>query len=176
MDAFAVAIASGIALKKINMRQTFRLAWHFGFFQAMMPFLGWSAGIQVSVYIKAIDHWIAFGLLAIIGLKMAIESQQESKADVIRQDPTKGMRMVMLSIATSIDAFAVGISMSMLSIVIWWPAAIIGIVALCFTAVGLHLGRWVGKSSKLSSYAELSGGMTLLAIGVHTLYDHGVFG
>ena len=129
MDAFAVAIGAGLQLCGATPRQIFRLAWHFGLFQALMPIIGWLAGRTVSEYIAPVDHWIAFGLLAFIGGKMIYEALKEKDEDAERCDPTKGWRMVMLSIATSIDALAVGLSLALLGISIWWPALVIGVVA-----------------------------------------------
>ena len=170
-----MAIAAGISLKKVSARQTFRLAWHFGLFQALMSIIGWILGSTIYQFIEKIDHWVAFVLLAIIGLKMiigAIKPGEEKKAS---KDPTKGGTMVMLSIATSIDALAVGLSISMLRVSIWLPAFFIGIVALIFTVVGVHIGRWVGANFRLDKYAEIIGGLVLIGIGVRILIVHGVF-
>ncbi|MBL6929195.1 MAG: manganese efflux pump [Rhodospirillales bacterium] len=172
MDAFAVAVASGIALKTVSARQTFRLAWHFGLFQAMMPVIGWFLGLSVRAYIEAFDHWIAFVLLGYIGIKMIREAFEEN-GDNDRRDPTKGMTMVMLSIATSIDALAVGLSLSMLGLSIWFPAAVIGVVALLFTGFGMHLGRSVAKAKSIGKFAELLGGAVLIGIGGKILWEHG---
>ena len=171
MDAFAVAIASGIALKKVNFRQTFRLAWHFGFFQAMMPVIGWTTGFSLKNFLSDVDHWIAFLLLCFIGIKMIHESfsPEEEKAF---HDPTKGMKMVMLSIATSIDALAVGFSIAMLGHSIWIPSLVIGFVCLVLTALGIHLGSFLGTKTKLGTWAEVTGGLILIAIGLRILYEH----
>ncbi len=175
MDAFAVAIASGIHLKTVSTRQTLRLSWHFGFFQAMMPVIGWAAGLTVRSLIERFDHWVAFGLLACVGGHMIIESFKPDDPEKQRRDPTKGFSLVMLSVATSIDALAIGLSLSILKISIWFPALIIGIVAFLFTAIGLGLGKKVGASSHVGSYAEVVGGIVLLCIGINILREHGVF-
>ncbi|MEZ0576824.1 manganese efflux pump MntP [Halodesulfovibrio aestuarii] len=172
MDAFAVAIASGVALKRVNSRQTFRLAWHFGLFQALMPIVGWYLGSTVRSSIEAYDHWIAFGLLGYIGYKMIREAFDEGEDS--KGDPTRGMTLVVLSVATSIDALAVGFSLSMLGLSIWWPALVIGVVALLFTAIGLHLGKFVSKAKGIGRYAELVGGIVLIGIGIRILWEHGV--
>ncbi len=176
MDAFAVSIAVGISLKQISARQTFRLSWHFGLFQALMPVLGWWVGSAVQSVVQNWAHWIAFGLLAAVGsnmLREAIQFDQEN--DNPRKDSTKGITMVILSIATSIDALAVGFSMSMLKLSIITPAIVIGIVAAAFTIVGMHLGKKVASFKRLSVYAELLGGVVLWGIGLNILYEHGVF-
>jgi putative Mn2+ efflux pump MntP len=175
MDAFAVAIASGITLKTVGFRQTFRLSWHFGLFQAMMPVIGWAAGLSIRETIEAYDHWVAFALLAFVGggmIKGALFGDESDRRD---KDPTRGMTMVMLSIATSIDALAVGLSLSVLNVSIWTPALVIGIVAGSFTIIGLHLGKKVGSAQRLSFYAELIGGLVLFAIGFNILREHSVF-
>ncbi|QJB55936.1 manganese efflux pump MntP family protein [Pseudodesulfovibrio sp. zrk46] len=171
MDAFAVAIATGVALKTVSPRQTFRLAWHFGLFQALMPIIGWYLGSTVRAYIEAYDHWIAFVLLGYIGFNMIKEAFEDD--DEAKGDPTKGMTLVVLSVATSIDALAVGLSLSMLGLSVWWPALIIGIVAVLFTAVGLHIGKTAGQAKSISKYAELLGGVVLFIIGVKILWEHG---
>ena len=175
MDAFTVAIASGISLKIVSARQTFRLAWHFGVFQAIMPIIGWTVGSTLYQFIEKIDHWIAFLLLAIIGLRMIIGAIKSDGEKSRRNDPTKGGTMVMLAIATSIDALAVGLSISMLQVSIWRPALIIGIVTLIFTVIGIHIGRIVGTNFRLDKYAEIIGGLVLIGIGVRILVEHGVF-
>lgn len=176
MDAFAVSIAVGIELKRVNFRQTFRLSWHFGLFQALMPVVGWLLGHTVHSIIEAFDHWIAFILLAYIGFRMIREALADSAdAGFNRTDPTKGLSMVMLSVATSIDAFAVGLSLSMLQIDVVFPAVVIGIVALLMTIIGLHLGSRVASLTRLSSAAEVMGGVILWIIGLRILHDNGVF-
>ena len=173
MDAFAVSIASGVTLKSVSLRQTFRLAWHFGLFQAMMPVIGWSAGLTVRSHIEAYDHWVAFGLLALVAQGMLRSAFKGDDDKENAKDPTKGMSMVMLSVATSIDALAVGLSLSMINVSIWTPALVIGLVAGAFTTVGMHLGKAIGSMAQLSRWAELTGGVVLLAIGVNILWEHG---
>ncbi len=175
MDAFAVSIAAGVTLQNVSLRQTFRLSWHFGLFQAMMPIIGWSAGLSIRYYIERYDHWIAFGLLAYVGGNMirgAFKGADKKPED--KKDPTKGLSLVILSIATSIDALAVGFSISVLSISIWTPALVIGMVAGLFTILGLQIGKRIGSAARLSRYADLTGGIVLLAIGVNILHEHGV--
>lgn len=174
MDAFSVAIASGAGMKKVSPRQTFRLAWHFGLFQAMMPVIGWAAGKSVVDYVSEYDHWVAFGLLFFVGMNMIRNVFSGEKDEADRPDPTKGKTLVILSVATSIDALAVGFGISMAGIDIAFPALVIGLVALLFTAAGLHLGRSIGQIPKLGAYSEVFGGIALMAIGIGILKDHGV--
>jgi manganese efflux pump family protein len=175
MDAFAVSIAAGVTLKETSFRQVFRLSWHFGLFQALMPVVGWTAGMTVRTAIERYDHWVAFILLAFVGCNMIREAMggAHDDADAAR-DPTRGMTMVMLSVATSIDALAVGLSLSMLNIAIWTPALVIGLVAGLFTITGMHLGKRIARAAYLSRYAEIIGGIVLLGIGAKILHDHGV--
>ena len=172
MDAFAVAIATGVRLKRVSFRQFFRLAWHFGLFQAMMPVIGWAAGLTVRESIERYDHWIAFALLSFVGVNMIREAFKLEDDAREKHDPTRGMTLVMLSVATSIDALAVGLTISMLQVAIWFPALMIGLVAGVFTVVGLHLGKSVGSAERLSPVAEVLGGVVLLAIGVKILIEH----
>ena len=175
MDAFAVSVATGISLQGVSFRQTFRLSWHFGLFQALMPIIGWGAGSMVRALIEQYDHWIAFGLLAFVGGHIIKEALRPDTADQPRNDPTKGLMLIMLSVAVSLDALAVGLSLAMLEITIWAPAAIIGMVALAATILGLRLSTFLGRFPHVSMYAELFGGMTLILIGVNILREHGVF-
>jgi len=173
MDAFAVAIATGVSLKQVSFRQTFRLSWHFGFFQALMPVIGWSAGLSIRSSIEAYDHWLAFGLLAFVGGKMIIGAFGDEKERGPKSDPTKGYTLVLLSVATSVDALAVGFSISVLKVVIWTPAVIIGIVAAAFTIFGLYLGKKAASGMLVSRYAEIIGGIILICIGINILREHG---
>ena len=175
MDAFAVSVAAGVTLRRVSGRQTFRLSWHFGLFQAMMPIIGWGAGLTVQELISSFDHWVAFGLLVLIGGRMVVGAICDDKEHVKGAEPTKGWSLVMLSVATSIDALAVGLSLAMLRISVWIPALVIGLVAGVFTAGGLHLGGYIGRRWRVARYAALTGGIVLLAIGGRILHEHGVF-
>lgn len=173
MDAFAVAVAAGVTLKSVSPRQTFRLAWHFGLFQAMMPVVGWSAGLTVRSHIEAYAHWAAFALLVFVAQGMLRSAFRGEKNEATAKDPTRGMTLVVLSVATSIDALAVGLSLSMINISIWTPALVIGLVAGAFTTAGMHLGKMIGSVAKLGRWAEMTGGVVLLAIGLNILWGHG---
>ncbi len=170
MDALAVALATGLALGEVSARQTFRLSFHFGLFQFLMPVIGWLAGLTVERWIAGYDHWIAFGLLAAIGGKMVYESLAGTREAERRRDPTRGMSLVVLSIATSVDALAVGISLGVLRIRIWYPAVVIGIVACALTAAGMHAGRRLGGA--FGRRMEVLGGLVLIGIGVKILLSH----
>ena len=175
VDAFAVALASGVSLCQVSRRQTFRLAFHFGLFQAMMNIIGWAAGLTVRTLLENIDHWLAFTLLALVAVKMIKDSIAGRDEEAQKVDPTRGYTLVMLSVATSIDSLAVGLSFAVLNVSIWMPAAIIGIVATLLTIVGLRLGCLLGSSSRVGARAEIIGGLVLLGIGINILHQHGVF-
>ncbi|RKZ65593.1 MAG: manganese efflux pump [Gammaproteobacteria bacterium] len=175
MDAFAVSIAAGVTLRRASRRQTFRLSWHFGLFQALMPIIGYGAGLTVQELIASFDHWVAFGLLVIIGGRMIVGAIRDDEEQVKDTEPTRGWSLVMLSVATSVDALAVGLSLAMLGISVWFPALVIGIVAGLFTAGGIHLGGYVGLRLGIARYATLFGGVVLLIIGGRILSEHGVF-
>jgi manganese efflux pump family protein len=169
MDALAVALAAGLALPVLTGRHLFRLGFHFGLFQALMPVLGWLAGMTVQQWIAAYDHWVAFALLTFIGVKMIREALRGPADDAERLDPTRGLTLVMLSLATSIDALAVGLSLAMLDIDIWIPAAVIGLVCGALTVAGMLLGRRIGTN--WGPRVEIAGGLTLIAIGVKILLE-----
>lgn len=173
MDALAVSIASGVYLRNVNGRQFFRLSWHFGLFQALMPICGWLAGLSVRDMMEQYDHWIAAGLLAFVATSMLREAFSKNEPDKDQKDPTKGWRLVVLSVATSIDALAVGLSLSILNISVWGPAVIIGITAGLFTLVGLWAGSRAGNITWLRRYAEIGGAVVLYGIGLKILYEHG---
>jgi putative Mn2+ efflux pump MntP len=175
VDAFAVALASGVSLCQVSSRQTFRLAFHFGLFQAMMNIIGWAAGLTVRNLLESIDHWLAFTLLALVAVKMIKDSVAGREEEAQKVDPTRGYTLVMLSVATSIDSLAVGLSFSVLNISIWLPATIIGIVATLLTMIGLRLGCLLGAASRIGAKAEVAGGLVLLGIGINILHQHGVF-
>jgi putative Mn2+ efflux pump MntP len=170
MDAFSVAIGVSIALGGTSKRQTFRLAWHFGLFQALMPVVGWAAGTSVRPWIEGWDHWLAFILLSVVGGRMIFESVRSSSGESIRTDPTRGWSLVVLSIATSIDALAVGLSFAALGVQVWFPAAVIGVTAGVMTLLGTFGGRALG--SRFGSRMAVVGGFVLIAIGVWVLFEH----
>jgi len=169
MDAFAVSIVAGLTIRRLQLGHVLRLAFHFGFFQFLMPIVGWLAGRSVSQYIEAFDHWVAFGLLTYIGAKMIYESFDSSLRED-GKDPSRGWLLVTLSVATSIDALAVGLTLALLDVSILLPSLIIGLVAGGMTTVGVLSGNRLG--TRLSSWAERVGGLVLLAIGIRILVSH----
>ncbi len=175
LDAFAVAVATGVCLGNVSGRQTFRLSFHFGLFQGLMNIGGWAVGLTFRELIENVDHWLAFALLSLIAINMIANTIKKEDDQKHKCDPTKGGTMVMLSVATSIDALAVGLTFSMLKVAIIFPALIIGLVAGLMTILGLHLGGMVGTNKSYGSKAELLGGLVLLGIAVNILFKHGVF-
>lgn len=170
MDAFAVALAAGLTLPRLTGRHMFRFGFHFGLFQALMPILGWAAGVSLRRQIQALDHWVAFFLLLLVGSHMLHEAWRSEEGSRREADPTRGLSLVMLSIATSIDALAVGLSLAVLGVSIWTPALVIGLVAGALTICGMLLGRRLGQA--WGQRVQVLGGLLLIAIGVKILLEH----
>lgn len=171
MDAFAVSIAAGLTIDGVTPRHVFRIAFHFGLFQFMMPILGWLVGSTISTQVVAYGHWLAFALLGIIGGKMLLDVRSGAgrKASA---DPSRGWMLVALSFATSIDAMAVGLSMAFLQVAVWLPCVVIGLVAALFSTVGITLaGRVLHRWERV---ADLLGGCILILIGVRIVVSHQV--
>ncbi|MBU0743167.1 manganese efflux pump MntP family protein [bacterium] len=168
MDAFAVSVGAGAAGRARGARATFRLAFHFGLFQFIMPVIGWLAGSTVARRVASVDHWIAFALLAWIGGGMIRAAFRADEND--RPDPSRGWSLVLLSVATSIDALAVGFSLALLGVRIWQPSVVIGLVAAAFSAVGHRGGDRLGR--RFGKRAEFTGGVILAGIGVKILVEH----
>lgn len=169
MDAFAVSVTSGLAIHRLRMRHALKIAFFFGGFQALMPLIGWLAGIGLREMISAIDHWIAFALLIFVGGKMIYESTFMDE-DKELADPLKLYVLLMLSVATSIDALAVGLSLSLLNIEIISPAVVIGSVTFCLSFLGVYIGDQFGHFFERK--IEVVGGLILLAIGFNILFEH----
>lgn len=169
MDCFAVSVASGFAVKKLRIRHALKVAIFFGFFQAIMPAIGWFAGVGFRSHIESFDHWIAFGLLSAIGAKMIYESLKfEGEEKAI--DPLKIHILFVLSLATSIDALAVGFSLSFLQVAIAAPALIFGAITFIVSLAGIYVGDKFGHF--FEKYVELAGGVILIAIGIRILIQH----
>jgi putative Mn2+ efflux pump MntP len=169
MDASSVGLSlSSSGYLKSN-RSVFRVVFHFGLFQFAMPVIGWAAGKQFVRYFENIDHWIAFGLLLFVGAKM-IKSGKNGNPQNKIGDPSKGVSLVLLSLATSIDALAVGLSLAMLNIGIWYPSLMIGAITALMTFVFIVLGRYLGDF--FGNKMEILGGFILIAIGTQILLSH----
>ena len=175
MDAFAVAICKGLAMEKIRYRDTCVIALFFGGFQAIMPLLGWFLGSRFAGYINSFDHWIAFVLLAIIGGKMVKEGFGGEEACVVSGQRLDYKELLLMAIATSIDALAVGITFAFLEVSIGPAITIIGVTTFVLSAAGVFVGNFFG--SRYRSRAEIVGGIILIGIGLKILLEHlGVFG
>lgn len=169
MDAFAVSIASGTTIKQLKLEHALRIALFFGGFQAFMPVLGWLAGGTVSEVVKTVDHWIIFGILGFIGGKMIYESRS-MKEDEGKFDCTKVSVLLFLSLATSIDALAVGLSFAFLDISIVKPVLVIGGVTFLLSLLGVYLGDRFGHL--FESRIEVIGGGLLIGVGIKVLLEH----
>ncbi len=168
MDAFAVSITCGLALKKLKIKHVFTIALSFGFFQGVMPIIGWLAGVGFRSFISSIDHWIAFGLLVIIGGKMIYESSKLESS--VKDEELNVTFLLFLSIATSIDALAVGLSFSFLKVEIITPSLIIGVVTFILSMIGVIIGKKVGHLFERK--IEVFGGIILILIGFKILLSH----
>jgi putative Mn2+ efflux pump MntP len=174
MDAFAVAVVAGLTVTRLGTAQVLRMALSFGAFQALMPVAGWAAGTAVRSEISAADHWVAFVLLAFAGGKMVWEGLRGDGRLRAASDPTAGWNLLLLSVATSVDALAAGLSLAMLEADIVVPAVVIGVTAAVLTAVGMLLGRRIGAD--WGRRVEVLGGLVLVAIGVRIVVEHTLAG
>ena len=171
MDAFAVSIGLSVLPDGLKKSQRLRLAFFFGFFHFLMALIGWLVGQGFLDYIRDVDHWVAFGLLLLIGGKMVAESfRNKGSAKKVSDNATRSVTLIMLSIATSIDVLAVGISLAAIQQKILYPSIIIGVVAFVMTYVGTKLGPVIGKMA--GKMAELFGGLVLIIIGIKILVEH----
>lgn len=168
MDAFAVCLVAGAMRRAIGARPAFRLSFHFGLFQFLMPVIGWLVGRSVEPMIRSYDHWIAFGLLGFVGTRMIYGALQGEEAQPL--DPSRGWTLVLLSVAVSIDALAVGLSLGVLGISVWYPAFIIGIVTGGLSLLALRVGERFG--STLGRPVEILGGLVLIGIGLRIVVSH----
>ena len=167
MDSFAVSICKGLSMKKLNKKSAFIIALYFGFFHFIFPVLGYFLGVAFSSIVEKADHWIAFVLLGIVGAKMIMESfEEESNIN----DSVDFKTMLLLSIATGIDAFAIGVSFAFINVNIWLSSSIIFIVVYLFSVLGVYLGNKFGN--KFGNKAELFGGVILILMGIKILLEH----
>lgn len=173
MDAFAVSVCKGLGMRKLNKKQALIIGLYFGGFQALMPFVGWLLGSQFQKYITSIDHWIAFILLGFIGGKMMIEAvrewNEEEVVDVM-DAPIDHKNMLVLAVATSIDALAVGITFAFLGTPIVEAITIIGITTMVISIAGVVVGNFFG--SRYKSKSEFIGGLILVLLGLKILLEH----
>jgi len=169
MDAFAVSITSGITIKFLKINNALKIATFFGLFQVIMPIIGWLAGLSFRNIISGFDHWIAFGLLIIIGGKMIYESTK-IELNNKKIDPLNIYVLLILSFATSVDALAVGLSLSFLKVFIVLPAVIIGIITFLLSIFGVYFGNKFGHY--FEKKFEIIGGLVLIGIGIKILMEH----
>lgn len=173
-DSFAVSVCSGMSMcrKSMKLEQTLKIAGSLAVFQALMPLLGWLLGSTFREVVENYDHWIAFGLLLILGIKMIKEGTVPPENKKIK-NPARWRVLIPLSLATSIDAFAVGISFSFFTDQILIPVILIGIVTFAISLTGIYMGRKVGK--RMSGIAEIIGGIILILIGMKFILDEYIF-
>jgi len=173
MDAFAVSVASGATMKRLHLPNALKMALFFGGFQALMPVLGWLAGLGMKSFISGVDHWIAFGLLSAVGGKMLYESlkiKEEEDCGGTKTCPFDTGTLTVLAIATSIDALAVGLTFSVLAVSIITPVLVIGLVTFAMSVAGVKLGSTGGHF--FEHRMETAGGLILIAIGLKILFGH----
>jgi putative Mn2+ efflux pump MntP len=173
MDTFAVGVGSGTVFEPPMKRSAFRLSFHFGLFQSLLFLAGYYAGTSIVEAMEAWDHYVALGLLLFVGARMIWEGISKKDEEALRTDPSRGWRLIMLSVATSIDALAVGLSFGVLAKKVLFPALVIGVVSCAMTLAGIFLGRRLRAS--LGGYAEILGGLILIGIGVKIFLEHKVF-
>ena len=173
MDAFAVSVSSGIIIPNLSLRNALKIALFFGIFQAVMPVIGWLAGTGLKDFIQAVDHYIAFGLLAVIGIKMIYEAFKKREAEQSINPLNFGVLLI-LSVATSIDALAVGLSFALLSIKILTPVIIIGITTFFISLAGVSFGDKLGHFFK--NRVQVIGGIILIGLGIRIFVEHIVKG
>jgi manganese efflux pump family protein len=169
MDAFAVSLGIGTTGQANDRRSKFRLAFHFGVFQSGMTLLGWLAGSTIANFINSFDHWVALALLAFVGINM-IRSGLNPECESYQSNPSKGGTLVMLCIATSLDAMAVGLSLAMLKTSILYPALVIGVVTAGLSIIGLLAGTKLGQT--FGKRMEILGGLILVGIGIQVVLNH----
>jgi manganese efflux pump family protein len=169
MDAFAVSVVSGAAYKQLHIRHALRMAAFFGGFQAFMPAVGYLAGLTVRQYMSSFDHWVAFGILAAVGLKMIYESFK-IKAERRTPDPANLVVLLALAVATSIDALAVGITLSLITHAVAEAIVIIGVVTFGLSCAGMYIGKKFGHF--FESGIEAIGGLVLIGLGVKIMLQH----
>lgn len=170
MDAFAVALCKGACLSEQKDKgESLAIAASFGFFQALMSLIGWFVGSRFRAYIESVDHYIAFGLLLFIGGKLVYEAWKNRDEELVCT-PLHFMELMLLSIATSIDALAAGVAMAVLDLNIWLAILLIGVITLVMSFIGFKTGKKFG--ARFQSKAQLIGGIALIFIGIKILVEH----
>lgn len=170
-DAFAVAMCKGVEMKKFRLKYALLIALFFGGFQMLMPLIGWAVASVFEKYITAFDHWIAFGLLAILGGKMIFDSFKKEPESEEEQVLRLGLKtLLLMALATSIDALAVGVTFAFLQVNIWIAISLIGATTFCFSVVGVLIGTKIGD--KFKNKAEFVGGLILVLLGLKILLEH----
>jgi putative Mn2+ efflux pump MntP len=175
MDAFAVSIANGITITQQRIPNAFKIAFSFGLFQAIMPVIGWLAGRTLADFVSSVDHWIAFILLVYIGSKMIYEAVKSGKCDDADKECVAMdiSRLLILSLATSIDALAVGITFAFLNISIIYPVIVIGLITFVLSFIGFFAGNKLGML--FGNKIEMFGGCILIGIGLKIFIEHQFF-
>jgi len=169
MDAFAVSIVSGAAYKQLKIKHALRIALFFGGFQAIMPLIGYLAGLSIKTYITSYDHWVAFGLLSAVGVKMIYGSFKIKSAEE-NLNPSNILILLVLSLATSIDALAIGITLSFLRVSLVTAVSIIGLVTFVLSYLGVFIGKRFGHF--FENKIEAIGGLILIGLGIKILFEH----
>jgi putative Mn2+ efflux pump MntP len=167
-DTFAVSVSTGLTINSLKFRQGVRIAFVLAFFQSLMAFIGWLGGIQIEKYISNYDHWIAFGLLSILGIKMITEAFKEDEEKTF--NPMLLSVLIGMALATSIDALVAGVSMALINTSIYLALIIIGVITFLVSMTGILLGKNV--TGKFGKRSEIIGGLILAGIGLKILISH----
>jgi putative Mn2+ efflux pump MntP len=168
-DTFAVSVSSGLTIRQIRFMQAVKIAFTLAFFQSLMPLIGWMVGSQFSGPVVNYDHWVAFGLLSALGLKMAYESFKKDN-EKSNFNPLNLAVLLGMAVATSIDALVVGVSFALIEVNIYWTVLVIGVVTFLVSMAGMLFGKKVG--GKLGKRMEIIGGLILIGIGIKILLEH----
>jgi manganese efflux pump family protein len=169
MDCLAVSIAGGATISRPKIGNALKVGISFGLFQALMPLIGWSIGLSFKSFIESADHWVAFTLLLVIGIKMLYEAFRKNP-EKEKTDITRTPTLLILSVATSIDALVIGISLSIIGISIFISILLIGLFAFIFSVAGYYLGHKIGRV--IGNKVEIIGGLILIGIGTKILAEH----
>ena len=170
MDAFAVSIGKGLSMRRLNLGQATVIALFFGGFQALMPLLGWLVGAQFEQFVSAIEGWIAFALLSFIGGKMLWDAFHENEGDSTTEFKLDLRELLMLAIATSIDAFAAGVALALIDVNVMFAVSLIGVTTFALSFAGVAIGHQFGNRWERPS--TIVGGLVLIAIGLKILLEN----